>query len=254
MAIQMQVLSNLTCMPQRIERKFYLTPSRVGVAYGLLHHVCRPDREYPAGQVNSLYFDTIDLDEHHKSLFGDFGKDKVRIRWYGEDDVQDGMRTIFLELKSKQGFVGTKQRARMDVPADRLTMPSLAHGIIPRTLMRATLAAFGYFAQEMIWPVIKITYWRYRFIEPITGQRVSLDCRIRSTMVRPGWGHSERELELAGGVIELKGKHSELPLTLTRMGMLDVDWSRFSKYSACLDAHDDPPGTVGRLSPSGRIV
>lgn len=255
MAVQLiSALENEVSTPRRTERKFYVAPKHVGLAYGVLRHTCRPDREYPSGQVNSLYFDTIDLDEHYKSISGDYRKDKVRIRWYGEEDGQDGTRPIFLELKSKQGFAGTKRRLRMEVPTDWLRMPRLAHGIVPRIVLRDALATFGHFPAGMLWPVVVIHYWRYRFTEPLTGQRVSLDCRIRSTMVRLEPGNGEKELELAGGVIEVKGTSVDLPVTLKRMGMLDVDWSRFSKYSACINAHDERLGTIGRLSPSGRIV
>jgi hypothetical protein len=242
------------CTLPRTERKFYVAPARVDMAYAVLRNTCLPDHVYPTGVVNSLYFDTFDLDEHDKSLSGDFGKDKVRIRWYGDDGSQTRTRTVFLELKSKQGFAGTKRRLRIEVPSECLTTPHLVHGIVPKALFYNTLAMFSYFPEQMVWPVIKITYQRYRFTEPLTGQRVSLDYHIRSTMVMPGVGYGEHELTLAGAVIEIKGTRNDVPVTLKRMGILDVDWSRFSKYSACIDAHMEQPGTVGRLSPSGRIV
>jgi hypothetical protein len=140
------------------------------------------------------------------------------------------------------------------VSAERLAPENLEKGIIPRTVLMETLARFGYFSFEILQPVIKISYWRYRFSEIMTGQRVSLDCHIRSTMIVPGLGNGEKELELPGAVIEIKGKTMELPETLTRARMLYTDWTRFSKYSACVDAHQEEPGSVGRLSPSGRIV
>ncbi len=248
------VLDNTTHTTQRFERKFYVKPGRVNIAYGLLRQVCRPDREYPTGQITSLYFDTLDLDEHQKSIEGDFNKDKVRIRWYGDNAGTDEARTIFIELKSKQGFAGTKQRLKLEVPAYRLTMPHLARGIVPRPLLSQALASFGHFPSKQLCPVIKITYWRYRFTEPLTGQRVALDCRIRSTMVTHRPGNGESELELDGAVIEIKGTSIEIPATLKRIGMLDVDWSRFSKYSACIDAHDERIGSIGRLSPMGRVI
>jgi len=218
----LNALDHATRTAQRIELKFYITPKHVGIALGLLRQVCRPDGEYPTGLVNSLYFDTFDLDEHQKSLSGDLCKDKVRIRWYGDNGSPDGARTIY--------------------------------GIVPRAVLSNTLSSFGHFPSKLLYPVIKITYWRYRFTEPLTGQRVALDCRIRSTMVRPRPGNGEKELELPGAVIEIKGTSIELPATLKRIGMLDVDWSRFSKYSACIDAHDERPGSIGRLSPSGRVI
>jgi hypothetical protein len=257
MAVQLygaQINTAKNMLPDRFERKYYLTPEKVGLAYGLLRQVCLLDSDYPSEQINSLYFDTADLDQYERSASGDFKKDKVRIRWYGEDGKFSGMQAIFIELKSRQGFASTKQRLRLLVPAENLAWENLGRGIVPKTMLMDTLARFGYFLPKMLQSVIKISYWRYRFSEIMTGQRVSLDCHIRSTMIMPGSGNGEKELELPGGVIEIKGRTVELPATLKRARMLDTNWTRFSKYSACIDAHTERPGTVGRLSPSGRII
>jgi len=248
-----RALGNANQTTERIERKFYVAPRQVAFAYGLLRQICQPDAEYPAGLVNSLYFDTFDLDEHQRSLAGDLEKHKVRVRWYGDDGGPSSTRTIFIELKSKQGFASSKQRLQMEVPAQRLRVPYLARGIVPASLLTSALSSFGYFPSKTLRPVVKITYWRYRFADPLTGQRLALDCQIRSTMLRPQLGNGEKDLELAGAVIEIKGASIELPATLRRLGMLDVDWSRFSKYSACIDAHDERLGSVGRLSPPGGV-
>jgi hypothetical protein len=142
----------------------------------------------------------------------------------------------------------------LHVPAESLITSDLRKGIVPKTLLMDTLARFGYFPHEILLPIIRISYWRYRFSEIMTEQRVSLDCHIRSMMIIPGPGNGEKELELPGAVVEIKGQSMELPETLKRVRVLDTDWTRFSKYSACIDAHIEKPGTVGRLSPSGRIV
>jgi hypothetical protein len=244
----------INTLPQRFERKYYLAPRQVGLAYGLLRQLCLPDAAYPSEQINSLYFDTADLDQHERSCSGDFLKDKVRIRWYGEAKYMNGPQTVFIELKSRQGFAGMKQRCKLTVPTENLIPGNLARGITPAPVLQETLARFGYFPPGLLRPVICISYWRYRFSEAMTGQRVSLDCHIRSTMLMPGPGNGERNLELPGAVIEIKGRTMELPEILKRTRMLYTDWTRFSKYSACLDAHHEAPGTIGRLSPSGKIV
>jgi hypothetical protein len=256
MAVQLYgvPINTISTLPERFERKYYLAPREVEFARGLLRQICLPAREYPSEQINSLYFDTVYLDQHERSASGDYYKDKVRIRWYGEDKDMNGMQTIFIELKSKQAFASTKQRLKLLVSAESLTLDNLGKGIIPRTLLVETLARFGYFPAQILLPVIRISYWRYRFSEIMTEQRVSLDCHIRSTMIMPGWGNGEKELELPGAVIEIKGQSMELPEALKRVRILDTDWTRFSKYSACIDAHIEKPGAVGRLSSSGRIV
>lgn len=240
-------------LPQRFERKFFVLPRSIGFAHTLLRQVCRPDSEYPESQVNSLYFDTPDLDQYIRSESGDFKKDKVRIRWYGKIGGQQELLPVFLELKSRQGFVSSKQRRRLEVSAERLEPAHLGSGVIDRRVLMDTLATFGHFPELPLRPVIFVSYRRYRFNEMMTGVRVSLDCEIRSSMVARELGHGERALWLQGGVVEVKGPTLELPATLRRIRLLDTDWSRFSKYGYCVGSHLSDPGTVGRLWPSGRM-
>jgi len=241
-------------LPERFERKYYLSPVETGVAYGLLSQVCLPTRDYHSEQINSLYFDTRDLDQYERSDSGDYGKDKVRIRWYGEEEDLKGMQTVFVELKSRRGFAGTKQRLRIEVHADSLAGSSLGDGIVPRDFLMDTLARFGYCPPGLLFPVVSISYWRHRFIDFATSQGVSLDTRIKSTMIIAGPGNGEKGLELPGGVVEIKGQHVSLSTPLSHTRMLHTDWTRFSKYSACIDAHNEKPGTLGRLSTSGRVA
>ena len=242
---------NTTQTDRRIERKFFVQPENIGFAYALLCQFCKPDCNYHSEQINSLYFDTLDLKQHTRSLEGEFRKDKVRIRWYHSLDQYRKEVLVFLELKSREGFTGSKQRKRMSVPVRHLEPGKLLQGIVPKTELLATLADFNYYPDAPIYPVIEISYWRYRFIELVTGTRVSLDYNIRSTMSNRTLGNGEHELRVAGAVIEVKGTTMELPVTLRQMKLLDIDWSRFSKYSLCLDSHLMDHGTIPRIWPSG---
>ena len=241
-------------LPRRMERKFFIAPARVGLAYGLLQHACCPAPEYACEQINSIYFDTADLDQHARSLAGDFRKDKVRIRWYGDNTDSHDLQPAFLELKSREGFSSFKQRLELSIPAESLEIKCPGDGIVSKTLLYDTLANFGYFPPAPLEPVIKISYKRCRFIDVFSGQRIALDCNIRSTCITGRIGNGELELKLPGAVMEIKGSSLELPLTLRNIKLLDVDWSRFSKYSSCLEAHMEAPGAAGRLSPSGKII
>jgi hypothetical protein len=240
---------------QRWERKFFVVPGNIGLAYALLRHVCRPDSEYPSEQINSLYFDTPDLDQHQRSTDGDLKKDKVRIRWYGDNGTLPPMVPVFLELKSRHGFASSKRRERFPEPAENLRLDRLPAGIMGKTTLLDTLARFGHFPGKPLRPIILISYWRYRFTEVLTGARVCLDHDIRSTLVAREMGWGERELRLQGGVIEVKGLSADLPRTLRRvMELVDTDWSRFSKYAYCIDSHLADLGSTGRLWPSGRMA
>ncbi len=256
--------SSLQPLTERVEQKFYVGPDKTALAFGLLWRTCRSDSSYPKDQVNSLYFDTRDLDQHERSDAGDYAKDKIRIRWYGaahdphrmrpisgEDDIADNIVHIWLERKTRRGFASTKQRLTLDVPGTSLAPSTLKKGIVPRSLLCETMARFGFFAREELCPVIAISYGRYRFIEPQSGFRVSLDYRIRSSMILPGIGRGERALELPGVVVEVKGPVFKVPVALLRLADIGSSWTRFSKYSSSIDGHKATMGMVSRLWPSG---
>jgi len=238
---------------QRFERKFFILPENLGFAYPLLWQACRPDKEYPHGRVNSLYFDTLSLEQYERSASGEFRKEKVRIRWYGERDSLPEKVPVFVELKTRLGFVSSKRRVELIVPREALSPDQLPAGMIDRKTLSDTISMFGHFPREPLRPIVTVSYSRYRFTEIFTGVRVSLDYDICSTMVARELGHGEQELPLRGGVIEVKGPDLELPQTLRRIKLLDTDWSRFSKYSYSVDAHLEHPVTRGRLWPSGRM-
>ncbi len=214
------------------------------MAYSFLRQICRPDKDYPKDRVNSLYFDTADLDQYTKSEAGEFRKNKVRIRWYDSDIKEQREVPVYLELKSREGFASSKQRRKFIVPAQSLDPANLSRGILGKTAIMQTLAGFGYFMEKPIKPIILISYQRRRFSEMQTGVRVSLDQDIRASVVAPELGFHTHEISLTNGVIEVKGPSLELPVTLRRMRMLDVDWSRFSKYGNCLDAYFSQTGVL----------
>jgi hypothetical protein len=239
---------------QRFERKFAVLPGNIGLAYCFLRQVCRPDKEYPKDRVHSLYFDTADLDQYERSASGEFRKNKVRIRWYGDNIEEQGEVPVYLELKSREGFASSKQRRKFTVPSLFLKPVNLNRGILDKVTIIQTLAEFGHFLEKPLKPIILISYLRYRLNEMQTGVRVSFDYDIRASIVAPELGRQEGEIRLPNGVIEVKGPSLELPITLRRMRLLDVDWSRFSKYGSCLDAYFTEPGSVARFSPSGRLT
>jgi hypothetical protein len=278
--------SSAPALSERVEQKFFILPHRESLAFALLRRNCRQDPEYPVGQVNSLYFDTPDLDQHQRSDSGESTKDKVRIRWYGSE--YDPHRTgsvaasadasalacaaeaagaatavcaagavgggahdvqVWLELKSRRGLASTKQRVALSVPVGALRFGALQDGIVPAATLMTTMAGFGFFGS----PVIAVSYWRYRFVEPRTGFRVSIDSHIRSSVVMPGIGEGERGLELPGAVVEVKGPVFDVPCALREIAEIGSSWTRYSKYSSSLDGHTAVRGSASRLWPSGTM-
>jgi hypothetical protein len=245
---------------ERVEQKFFIRPDRIGLALALVSRTCRRDPVHPLGQVNSLYFDTFDLEEHRRSDAGDSAKDKIRIRWYGQRfdphirPVAAGKSVeVWLERKTRRGFASTKQRLPLEVPSSALAFAALGRGIVPPAVLVDTMARFGFFSRSKLCPVIAISYWRYRFVEPCTGFRISIDSRIRSSLLMPGLGRGERGLELLGAVVEVKGAVFDLPCALRPLADIGASWTRYSKYSSSLDAHAADLGSVSRAWPSGMM-
>jgi hypothetical protein len=126
----------------------------------------------------------------------------------------------------------------------------LARVISMPTLIE-TLAGFGYYPLKELEPIIKISYKRYRFTEVLSGQSMALDCHIQSTAIAPNLCPMNKDIELSGAVIEIKGKSLEITPTLNNLKLLEIDWSRFSKYSGCIEAYQENMGACGYSTPSG---
>ncbi len=237
---------------RRIERKFFLPPNKIDYALAILKQTCIPDSENSDEWINSLYFDSDDLEQHERSSAGDSRKDKIRIRWYYKLDDYQYSVPVYIEHKTREGFIGTKQRKKIIVPLENLETENLRKGIVPQTMLMDVLARFGYFPPKRLKPVILISYYRHHFTDLMSGMRVSLDYNITSTLIDMSLGYGGKSLKLPGGVIEIKGKTLELPDTLCRLMLLETDWTRFSKYSSCLDVQMSEPCLPSRLWPSGR--
>jgi hypothetical protein len=238
-------------LPRRVERKFCIPPQRIGLAYGLLRPICPPDRRFPYEQITSLYFDTFDLDQYERSDSGDYRKDKVRIRWYSEDkNIGSGMRTVYVELKSREGFASTKQRLELQVPADNIALHNLENGIIPKTLITDTLAGFGYFPPDPLQPILMISYWRYRFVRSsqVRGYR-SITVMFVDGGARHA-GHTRRCWSYRRSY-EIKCKMWKYPGS-KEAGVLGMDWSGFRNIQAVSITLRRP--CRGFMSPSGRII
>lgn len=61
---------------------------------------------YPPRFVNNLYLDNEEMDNYYANVAGEADRRKVRVRWYGE--ILDEIITPVLEIKVKNGMVGTK--------------------------------------------------------------------------------------------------------------------------------------------------
>src|SRR5882672_3959960 len=96
----------------RYERKFLIEDiAPAEVEAGVRHNPALFYTEYPPRAVNNIYFDSADLRHYHRNVDGHHERVKARIRWYGPLFGQ--VLHPVLEIKRKQGLLGSKAAARL---------------------------------------------------------------------------------------------------------------------------------------------
>jgi hypothetical protein len=92
----------------RYERKFVTTELGVAETEALIRfHPALFREAYHPRYVNNIYLDTPSLEHYHANVKGVARRVKCRIRWYGSP--RGPVARPVLELKRKQGLVGSKE-------------------------------------------------------------------------------------------------------------------------------------------------
>jgi hypothetical protein len=218
------------------EHKFLFPRESHDFILQYLKHATRPDPEFPAGQITSIYYDTPTLDCYYEKRDSTYLKSKVRVRWYGSPKPP-GDVSCFLELKAKTGATRQKHRVEMKVPARVLAGydlhdPSLA--IVPSMLESMGLSFPGAFV-----PMLVVQYDRTRFVDPATNARLAVDINIRCPKVNQRFVPGIGPVFLDMGVFEVKGPERDLPPSLLPLGRC-LTSGTFSKYATCFEQLLEP--------------
>lgn len=215
------------------ETKYVFPAGSAASVVGWLHCRCRPDPEFPAGIVSTIYYDTRDWRFLGEKINSDFHKTKVRVRWYYDFHSGEPLPKSFLEVKYKIG--GRREKVRFEtgktgewLAGVNLDNPELT--AIPRSLWPQGLVIPGNF-----YPALKIVYKRKRFIEPETGARISVDYDISAPAVNFQMMPRSRPFSLETAVVEMKGTQTQLPPSLRHLIALGCKKESFSKYGTCCE-------------------
>jgi hypothetical protein len=213
------------------ETKFVINNSAVHLIIQWLRCRCVGDRQFPAGIVSSIYYDTRDWRFLREKINSDYLKTKVRLRWYADIDSEEPEDESYLEAKYKVGSRREKVRIRTDFSGKWLSRVSLDN----KKLLGIPdlLRSKGVMVGAALCPAFKITYKRLRFLEPTTGARLSVDYDIRAADVNRQMLPRANPFVLRSAVFELKGPMRELPDVLGQLTALGCRKQSFSKYSAC---------------------
>lgn len=210
------------------ELKFTLPASRAPFAARMLATLCRPDPRFAAAVVTTVYYDSPDLRLLAQKLNSDFLKTKVRLRWYSALSGEAGSGAAFIEVKSRVGCLRRKARIETALPGGRLADAPLSDPLFARALDLARTLDGGLPAHLL--PVMMVRYERRRFVEPISGARVSLDSRIEAPRANRALLGQGGPVRLRVSVVEVKGAGEELPRALRPLAHVGARRASFSKY------------------------
>tara|TARA_Y100000741_G_scaffold160939_1_gene121417 strand:- start:104 stop:769 length:666 start_codon:yes stop_codon:yes gene_type:complete len=124
--------------------------------------------QYPARNVNSVYFDTYNYTSIRQNLDGVSNKKKIRVRWYGNKDI---MTNPVLEIKSKKGFE-TKKESSSIKELDNVKLSDLH--IIKEKLNKKLKS------KKIINPILTTHYEREYFISLNKKIRATVDYNLKS--------------------------------------------------------------------------
>jgi len=133
-----------------------------------------PKKIYPDRPVNSIYLDSLQLNNYFDNIAGISSRRKVRIRWY--QDLQD----MALEIKSKKNKVSIKTSVPLNnqdsiIPTERRLL---------KDLMNSNPNCLSPYDTQFLRPTLKICYLRSYF-ELHPGIRMTVDQKIRYWKLRP---------------------------------------------------------------------
>jgi hypothetical protein len=211
------------------ELKFTLPTARAGVARRLLEQLCSRDPQFPAAVVWTIYYDTPGLSSLGEKVNSDYLKRKIRVRWYSDLDGRPS-GPAFVEAKIRTGNRRSKVREKVPYRADELAQWKLSD---PRLLrLPLLLQRDGVLGQESWQPLITIRYRRDRFVERLSGSRISLDAEIAAVDVRFRLASGPAFPPLNVAVLEVKGTGEDLPRALRAVAALGLRKQSFSKFLA----------------------
>ncbi len=215
------------------ELKYVFSAGRVFHVRQWLGACCRPDPKFSAGKVCSIYYDTRDWRFLGEKIDSDYLKTKIRVRWYADIRTGEPYPDTFLEAKYKIG--GTREKIRVKTGKhgewfSRVTLDNPGLQDFPRLLWKEGVMPHG-----PLFPAFRIDYKRLRFIEPVTGARLSLDYDICSPAVNCHMLPGVDTFRLPEAVFELKGPLSQLPGSLHPLINLGCRKESFSKYGRCYE-------------------
>ena len=213
------------------ELKFAVPNHRLAPIVEFVDMVCEPDPVFPLGIVSSIYFDTTSMSSVFEKINSDYIKTKYRLRWYSNPVTGELSTSSFAESKRRIGCRRVKKRKTSPIEPQQLeTIDLNSHSLsnIPYFMQLNDVGARG-----DLFPTFLVRYKRYRYVEPVTRSRISIDADISAPKINFFMLPNGTASCLFNAVIEVKGTQEFLPTVLRPLINHGVRRVSFSKYAAC---------------------
>jgi hypothetical protein len=182
---------------------------------------------YPPRYVNSIYLDTADLENYQANVLGYTNRRKVRLRWYGESFGE--IAKPMLEIKIKQGLVGTKQA----FPLTSMTIDChVCDDIVHHTLSNSDLPRIVQLELQNMHMVLLNRYYRHYYVSYDGDFRVTIDSELAFYKINSAFGNLflHRQLSRSEVIVEIKYAEEQEPSADRVINFFPFRVTRSSKY------------------------
>jgi len=125
--------------------------------------------------VNSVYFDDDNLTSIRENLYGTKNKKKIRIRWYGNNNIISNPK---LEIKKKIGFITEKKIYDFSIKTN-LVFPNLDSLVeLKKEVKKKNVST------RELFPISSTHYERDYFISNDNLVRATIDTKIKSVKLK----------------------------------------------------------------------
>ena len=166
------------------------------------------DDVFSKRRVNTLYLDTIGLEDYRNNLDGVSDRSKVRLRWYTEKGKSYCNENISfrLEVKLRKNFMGEKIVHKMDLPNDILRGSSIS---LINYLIESSPNHFKPFLTPCSLASLGVCYDREYYQSRSIDLRCTIDSDLKFWDPMDGWltlnsKFSQASYPMEYGIMEMK--------------------------------------------------
>jgi len=213
------MFSNFEKSKFRLEKKFVIEKNNITNFKAYLA-TSFFKKSYPDREVNSIYIDTVNLDNLRDNINGVKNRTKHRFRWY-----EKKLNSVQFEQKNKRQFYVWKNKYLVgSFPNEKELIKNINNKNIYKKII--FLNKFNFI------PILKTSYRRSYWINKNNKIRATLDKNLISSTIPDSKNNIEKKVHFCENIIEFKipVENEEYFRNLIHYSNLNLRVQKFSKY------------------------